>query len=219
MLSPQDYPYGTKRPPLETAYYGTFNRDNVALIDIRQDPIERITPDGIQTDQGLRPLDCIVFATGFDAMPGPVTRLGLRGRGGVRLEEFWEHGPKTFLGLMIPGFPNFFTITGPQSPSVLYNMPLAIEDHVEWISDCIAYLREMSIKSIEPTMESAERWGEETASIAAKTLLPRANSWYMGANVPGKARSCLVYLGGAPRYRQICEEIAANGYAEFILKT
>jgi cyclohexanone monooxygenase len=218
MLSPQDYPYGTKRPPLETGYYETFNRDNVSLVDLRRDPIERIVPGGIQTAQGMHTLDCIVFATGFDAMTGPLTRLGLRGRNGLRLEEFWEHGPRTFLGLMIPGFPNFFTVTGPQSPSVLYNMPLAIEDHVEWIGDCIAYLRGNGIRSIEPSMESADRWGEETASIAAQTLLPRGNSWYMGANVPGKARTCLVYLGGAPRYRQICDDIAAKGYEGFRLE-
>jgi cyclohexanone monooxygenase len=215
-LCPTDHPYATKRPPLETRYYETYNRDTVHLVDLRATPIERIVPGGIETVTAgrtdLRELDDIVLATGFDAMTGPLLRMGVRGRGGVELEKHWADGPRTYLGLMIAGFPNLFTVTGPQSPSVLYNMPLAIEDHVDWLADCIVAARERGVARVETSPEAEERWVEHTAELASATLMPTANSWYMGANVPGKPRRCMVYLGGAPAYRQVCAEVVADGY-------
>jgi cyclohexanone monooxygenase len=216
-LAPTDYPYATKRPPLETNYYETFNRDNVTLVDLRSTPIERVTQTGIRTSDADRELDDIVLATGFDAMTGPLLRLNLRGRDGLPLLERWTHGPRTYLGLMVHGFPNLFLITGPQSPSVLYNMPLAIEDHVDWIADCITHLRQRGSGWIEPTADAEAGWVAETAELAGATLLPRTDSWYMGANVPGKPRVCMVYLGGAPAYRQICAEVVSKNYAGFAL--
>ena len=216
-LAPTDYPYATKRPPLETNYYEAFNRDNVTLVDLRNAPIERVTPAGIRTSAGEHELDDIVLATGFDAMTGPLVKLNLTGRDGQRLGDHWVHGPRTYLGLMVHGFPNLFLVTGPQSPSVLYNMPLAIEDHVDWIADCITHLRERGAESIEPTAEAEAGWVAETAQLASATLLPRTDSWYMGANVPGKPRVCMVYLGGAPTYRQICADVVAKDYAGFVL--
>jgi len=216
-LVPDTYPYGTKRPPLETNYYRTFNRDNVTLVDLRSTPLLRIVESGVETSETVYELDSIVLATGFDAMTGPLLRMGVRGRSGLSLGRCWENGPRTNLGLMVDGFPNLFVITGPQSPSVLYNMPLAIEDHVDWISDCIRYLRERSVKTIEPSAESVAEWVSHTNEIANSTLMSMAHSWYTGDNIPGKPRAFMVYLGGAPRYRQICDDIAAAGYRGFIL--
>jgi cation diffusion facilitator CzcD-associated flavoprotein CzcO len=217
LLMPYNYPYGAKRPPLETNYFRTFNRDNVTLVDLRSTPLHGIVPSGVETSAMVYELDSIVLATGFDAMTGPLLRMGVCGRGGRSLAQCWENGPRTQLGLMVDGFPNLFTITGPQSPSVLYNMPLAIEDHVNWIADCIRYLRERNIKTIEPSAESVSEWGSHTNEIANSTLLPTGHSWYTGDNIPGKPRSFMIYLGGAPRYRKICDDIAANGYEGFIL--
>nr|AMK59178.1 flavin-binding monooxygenase [uncultured bacterium UPO43] len=217
LLCPKDHPYGTKRPPLEMDYYETYNRDNVRLVDLHRTPIEAITPQGIRTTEGEHEFDSIVLATGFDASTGPLLRMNVRGRGGLRLNDKWADGPRTYLGLAVQGFPNLFVITGPQSPSVLYNMPLAIEDHVEWAADCIAYLRARNLSAIEPTLDAEDRWIAHTNEVAAGTLLPRANSWYMGANVPGKPRAPLVYLGGAPAYRKICDEVAAEDYRGFVL--
>jgi len=217
LLVPYTYPYGSKRPPLETNYFRTFNRDNVTLVDLRSAPLCRIVPAGVETSRMVYELDTIVLATGFDAMTGPLLRMGVCGRGGQSLAKCWENGPLTRLGLMVHGFPNLFTITGPQSPSVLYNMPLAIEDHVNWIADCIEHLRERGIKTIEPTVESVDEWVAHTNDIANATLLPTGHSWYTGDNIPGKPRAFMVYLGGAPRYRQICDDIAASGYKGFIL--
>lgn len=215
LLCPKDHPYGTKRPPLEVDYYETYNRDNVQLVDLHRTPIEAITPQGIRTSEREYALDSIVLATGFDASTGPLLRMNVRGRGGLRLVDKWADGPRTYLGIAVQGFPNLFIITGPQSPSVLYNMPLAIEDHVEWAADCIAYLRERGLSTIEPTLDAEDRWIAHTNEVAERTLLPRANSWYMGANVPGKPRAPLVYLGGAPAYRKICDDVAAEGYRGF----
>jgi cation diffusion facilitator CzcD-associated flavoprotein CzcO len=218
LLADIDHPYAAKRPPIDTAYFETFNRDNVSLVDVRAAPITRITPAGIQTTQAEYPLDVIVFATGFDAMTGPLLRLGLRGRDGVSLRDAWAAGPRTYLGLGIPGFPNLFTITGPGSPSVLCNMPVPIEQHVEWITDCIAHLRAEGIARIEAAPEPADRWVEEVNEAAAATLLPQASSsWYLGANVPGKPRVFMPYAGGMVRYRRVCEEVAAGGYRGFAL--
>ena len=217
-LADIDHPYAAKRPPIDTDYFETFNRDNVALVDLRADPIERITPSGIRTRSREHPLDIIVFATGFDAMTGPLLRLGIRGRGGLALAEAWRAGPSTYLGLQVPGFPNLFTITGPGSPSVLTNMPIAIEQHVEWITGCIGYMRRKGIARCEPAPAAAATWNEQVNEAANKTVLALArHSWYFGANIPGKPRVFMPYAGGLARYRAICDDVAARGYAGFVM--
>jgi cation diffusion facilitator CzcD-associated flavoprotein CzcO len=217
-LADVDHPYATKRPPIDTGYYETFNRDNVTLVDLRADPIERITPRGIRTRSREHELDVIVFATGYDAMTGALLAIDIRGREGRSLREDWRAGPHTYLGLQVAGYPNFFTITGPGSPSVLTNMPVAIEQHVEWITDCIAHLRSNGIDAIEPDPEAVRRWDAHVEEAANATLLSKAkNSWYYGANVPGKPRVFMPYAGGLARYRAICADIAAKGYEGFVL--
>ena len=216
-LKPRTFPFGTKRLPLDTNYYDTFNRPNVHLVDLRDTPIERITPDGIRTTEADYPLDVIVYATGFDALTGPLEALGLQGRQGRSLAEAWSQGPKTYLGLAVPGFPNLFTITGPGSPSVLSNMPVSIEQHVEWISDCLAYLRAHGVATIEARPEAVELWSDHVQEVAKRTLYPQAASWYMGANIPGKPRLFLPYIGGVGNYRDKCAAIAAAGYQGFEL--
>ena len=219
ILADIDHPYAAKRPPIDTDYFETFNRDNVTLVDLRAEPIERITPAGIRTRSREYPLDILVFATGFDAMTGPLLKLDLRGRGGLKLSDAWRDGPKTYLGLQMPGFPNLFTVTGPGSPSVLTNMPVAIEQHVEWITDCISWMRSHGIARCEPTVDAAERWSEEVNEAANATLLPLAtHSWYLGANVPGKPRTFMPYAGGLARYRALCDEVAAKGYEGFVME-
>jgi cation diffusion facilitator CzcD-associated flavoprotein CzcO len=219
-LIPKTYPYGTKRQPLDSNYYETFNKDNVLLVDAGDAPIEAITPKGIRAGGREYELDIIVFATGFDALTGPLKSLGIRGRGGQPLAEKWANGPQTYLGLAIAGFPNLFTITGPHSPSVLSNMPVSIEQHVEWISDCIAYMRKNQLATIEATPKAEEQWTAHVLAIVNMTLMPEANSWYMGANIAGKPRTFLPYLdpAGVGGYRKRCDEIAANGYEGFALE-
>jgi len=219
ILSDIDHPYAAKRPPIDTDYFETFNRANVSLVDLKADPIDRITPAGIRLKSGTEhALDIIVFATGFDAMTGPLLRMDIRGRDGVKLAETWAEGPKSYLGLQVAGFPNLFTITGPGSPSVLTNMPTAIEHHVEWIAECIATLRKAGAGTIEATPAAVEDWGGEVARAAAQTLLPGVDhSWYLGANVPGKPRVFMPYTGGMKHYRAICEDVARRGYAGFNL--
>jgi|TARA_R110002096_G_scaffold148727_3_gene309787 cation diffusion facilitator CzcD-associated flavoprotein CzcO len=215
-LADIDHPYAAKRPPIDTGYFETFNRDNVDLVNIRANPIERITPKGVKTLDGEYELDIIVFATGFDAMTGSLLRMGIVGRGGQSLHDAWSAGPRTYLGLQVPGFPNLFTMTGPGSPSVLCNMPVAIEQHVEWITDCIAYMRTHDIATIEATPEATEDWVAHVNEAANSTLLPQVpHSWYLGANVPGKPRVFMPYTGGMTRYRAICDDVAAKGYAGF----
>ena len=218
-LATIDHPFATKRPPIDTGYFETYNRDNVTLVDLRATPIECITPDGIRTRDGTEyNLDIIVFATGFDAMTGPLLRMNIHGSGGRALQEAWQAGPRTYLGLQVAGFPNLFTITGPGSPSVLCNMPVAIEQHVEWITGCISHMREHGFERIEPTAEAVDRWVEHVNAAANATLLPQAkHSWYLGANVPGKPRVFMPYAGGMARYRKTCADIAANGYQGFSL--
>jgi cation diffusion facilitator CzcD-associated flavoprotein CzcO len=217
-LAAIDHPYAAKRPPIDSDYFATFNRPNVTLVDLRRSPIERITPSGIRTGEAEYPLDIIVFATGFDAMTGPLLRLNIEGRGGRPLAEAWEAGPRNYLGLQVAGFPNLFTITGPGSPSVLCNMPVAIEQHVEWITACIAGMRAKGMAVIETTEPAMERWVAQVNEAAAATLLPQArHSWYLGANVPGKPRVFMPYAGGMARYRTICDEVAAKGYEGFVL--
>ena len=217
-LSDFDHPYASKRPPIDTDYFETFNRDNVELVDVRAAPIERITPLGIRTRDADYPLDIIVFATGFDGMTGSLLRIDIRGRDGLSLVKAWDAGPRNYLGLQVAGFPNLFTVTGPGSPSVLCNMPVAIEQHVEWITDCIAHVRNHGLKRIEPSNEAQDSWVAQVNAAAEATLLPQAkHSWYLGANIPGKPRVFMPYAGGMAHYRKICADVAAKNYAGFRL--
>jgi cation diffusion facilitator CzcD-associated flavoprotein CzcO len=214
-LKPRSFCFGTKRLPLDTNYYQTFNRRNVVLVDLQATPIREITSRGIRTSAGEHDLDIIVYATGFDALTGPLLALGIEGRDGITLADAWADGPKTYLGLAVRCFPNLFTITGPGSPSVLSNMPVSIEQHVDWISDCLAYIREHGIDTIEANRDAVESWTDHVQEIANKTLYPTAASWYMGANIAGKPRLFLPYIGGVGNYRSKCDEVAANGYEGF----
>jgi cation diffusion facilitator CzcD-associated flavoprotein CzcO len=214
-LCPRGYPYGSKRPPIDTDYYATFNRDNVSLADIRAHPIEEITASGLRTSERSYELDALVFATGFDAMTGSLLRIDLRGAGGLRLADAWKEGPRTLLGLGIAGFPNLFTITGPGSPSVLVNMPVAIEHHVDWIADCLRFMRTRGAQRVEATEAAQERWARHVAKVAELTVFGRANSWYVGANIPGKPRVVAPYAGGQPMYRERCRAVQDNHYEGF----
>lgn len=215
-LTPRDHGFATKRPPIDTEYFETFNRDNVLLVDIKQEPIVEVTKNGIKTSAGEYELDIIVFATGFDALTGPLLSLNITGSNDQPLSKAWASGPRTYLGLQTPGFPNLFTITGPGSPSVLCNMPVAIEQHVDWITACIRHLREKDFARIEALPDAAERWVEHVNEAANATLLPMASSsWYLGANVPGKTRVFMPYAGGFARYTNICNEVAGAGYKGF----
>ena len=217
-LSDIDHPYAAKRPPIDTDYFETFNRENVALVDLMSEPIERITPRGIRTRNDEYPLDIIVFATGFDGMTGSLLRMDIRGRDGLSLANEWAAGPRNYLGLQVAGFPNLFMVTGPGSPSVLCNMPVAIEQHVEWITDCIAHMRTNGLKRIEPRNEAVDSWVAQVNTAANATLLPQAkHSWYLGANVPGKPRVFMPYAGGMAHYRKICADVAARDYEGFTL--
>ena len=217
MLKPRTFPFGTKRVPLDTNYYDTYNRPNVTLVDLRRTPLQEITATGIRTSGGDYELDVIVYATGFDALTGPLEGLGIRGRDGQALAQAWKDGPRTYLGLAVPGFPNLLTITGPGSPSVLSNMPVSIEQHVEWISGCLSHLREQGADVIEATEPATTYWTDHVQQVASHTLYPKAASWYMGANIPGKPRLFLPYVGGVGRYRHICDQVAADGYEGFAL--
>ncbi len=217
LLAAQDFPLGTKRICIDTGYYETFNRENVTLVNIRNAPIEAITPHGLRTRDAEYELDSIVFATGFDAMTGALLSIDIRGRAGLPLKEKWAAGPRTYLGLQVAGFPNMFMITGPGSPSVLANMILAIEQHVDWIGDCLVDLHKRAVATIEPRVESEDAWVEHVNALASKTLFPRANSWYLGANVPGKPRVFMPYVGGLGPYSDKCRDVAAQGYEGFTL--
>ena len=216
-LTAQEYPVGAKRMCLGTDYYETFNRENVTLVDLRSEPIETITPQGIRTAAREYELDAIVFATGFDAMTGAILRVDIHGRGGRSLREDWAHGPHTYLGLSAHGYPNLFFITGPGSPSVLSNVVVSIEQHVEWIGDQIEYLRKNDLTTSEPDLDAQEAWVAHVNEVAGRTLMMKAASWYLGANVPGKPRVFMPYVGGVGRYREICDEVAADSYRGFHL--
>jgi cation diffusion facilitator CzcD-associated flavoprotein CzcO len=217
-LVPQ-YPFGCKRVIIDVGYFETYNRDNVTLVDLRKDALERITPAGIETDRHVFDLDVIVFATGFDAMTGALGRIDIRGRGGERLQEAWTDGPRTYLGLQSTGFPNLFTITGPGSPSVLTNMLTSIEQHVEWIGSCLQYLRDKGYRAIEASRPAQEAWvGHVLSTVSGRiNSHPSCSSWYLGANVRGKPRVFMPYAGGVPAYRQKCNEVVAAGYEGFLL--
>jgi cyclohexanone monooxygenase len=211
-LMPNDHPIGTKRICVDTGYYKTYNRDNVTLVNVRKTPIEEITAKGVRTSDDEYELDVIVFATGFDAMTGALKTIDVRGRGGESLREKWAEGPLTYLGLMTAGFPNLFIVTGPGSPSVLSNMVVSIEQHIEWIADLLAHVREQGRDCVEPTQEAEEAWIHHVHEVANATLHPTANTWYNGANIPGKPRIFMPYVGGVGAYREHCDQVAANGY-------
>ena len=215
-LSPQDHPFGSKRPCLDTNYYATYNRPNVTLVNLRQEPIKAITASGIVTDKRSVDVDVIVFATGFDAMTGAIMAVHpITGRAGKSLSSVWAQGPQTYLGLTVAGFPNLFMITGPGSPSVLSNMIVSIEQHVDWIAGCLTHLRAHGQATIEAEPGAEEMWVTHVNEVGNLTLYPRANSWYMGANVPGKPRVFMAYIGGVGAYRQHCDQLAADGYPGF----
>jgi cyclohexanone monooxygenase len=216
LLSPSHH-IGTKRTCVDTGYYEVYNRDNVHLVDIRSSPIQEITPRGIRTADAEYELDTIIFAIGFDAMTGPFLDIDIRGRAGLSLREKWAAGPRTYLGLTVAGFPNLFLITGPGSPGVLSNMVVSIEQHVDWLADCIAHLRAEELDAVEATAEAEVGWVAHVNEIADATLYPQATSWYVGANVPGKPRVFMPYIGGCGRYRAECDEIARDGYRGFRL--
>jgi len=207
---------GCKRICLDTNYFQTYNLPHVRLVDVREDPIVRLTPSGLETGREAFNFDCIVFATGFDAMTGTLLRMDIRGRGGRTLTEKWEAGPRTYLGLATHGFPNLFMVSGPGSPSVLTNMVISIEQHVEWIADCIAWLGKEGLRSIDATQQAEDDWVRHVNEIAAQTLYPTCNSWYLGANIPGKPRVFMPHIGFPP-YAARCDAVAAAGYEGFDL--
>ena len=214
-LKPRSYPFGGRRVCLDTDYYDMFNRDNVDLIDVLKDPIETIVSDGIKTRNGRYRLDALVLATGFDAMTGALLAIDIRGRGGRSLRDKWGHGPASYLGIAIEGFPNLFTITGPGSPSVLSNVVAAIEQHVEWLAGLIGHMQSHGIGEVEADAATEEKWVRHVYDLAKDTLLMKGNSWYLGANVPGKPQVFMPYIGGLVVYRQKCDAIAAAGYEGF----
>jgi cation diffusion facilitator CzcD-associated flavoprotein CzcO len=213
-LVPKDHPFGSKRIPLESGYYEVFNQDNVLLVDLRETPIKRITPTGIQTTEKEYAFDMIIYATGFDAVTGALTRIDIRGEGGQTLKDKWAQGPRTYLGLQTAGFPNFFIATS----TAFCNYPVCAEMIVEWITNCIRYMREQHYRRIVPTLEAEDAWVAHVEEVASHTLLSGTNSWFVGANIPGKARAFLLYANTAPAYRQKCTEVAAKGYEGFLLQ-
>jgi len=217
LLCPTDHPFASKRPLIDTDYFDTYNRDNVTLVDIRNAPIDEITPTGIRTAAGDYELDIIVFATGFDAMTGTYNKMDIRGRNGLPLKDVWAAGPLTYLGVSTAGFPNMFMITGPGSPSVLSNMPVSIEQHVEWIGDVVEYMRSNGIATFEAQEQAQADWVAHVNELASMTMYMQANSWYLGANIPGKPRVFMPYVGGVGAYRQKCDEVTAAGYEGFTL--
>ena len=217
LLAPKNT-IGCKRLCIDIGYYETFNRPNVTLIDVSEQPIEKITPRGVKAGGKEYEADALVLATGFDAMTGALLKIDVRGRAGVTLAEQWSAGPKTYLGLTVAGFPNLFTVTGPGSPSVLTNMLPTIEQHVDWIADTLAWMRERNLETIEASRDAQERWVAHVGDLASQTLRYTCGSWYLGANVPGKPRVFMPYIGGFPRYVQQCRDVAANGYQGFTLR-
>ena len=212
LLSPEDA-IGCKRLCADTNYFETYNRENVELIDLNSNPINSITENGILTNDKEFKFDIIIFATGFDAMTGALQAIDITGKNGKKLKQVWKDGPKSFLGLLINGFPNLFTVTGPGSPSVLTNMMVAIEQHVEWISDCINFLSKSNLNEVEADELFQIEWMDHIEEVAKNTLRYTCNSWYVGANVPGKKRVFMPYAGGFGKYREKCDEIAENNYS------
>jgi cyclohexanone monooxygenase len=216
-LLPKDYGLGCKRQVLDRDYYPTFNRANVTLVDLRETPLQTITPEGVRTSEGQYDLDVLIYATGFDAMTGALLKANIHGRRGQPLADKWRYGPVAYLGLQMHGFPNLFTVTGPGSPSVLCNMLVAIEQHVNWIGECITHVRDGGFKSIEPLSTSEDEWIAHVNEVAEGTMYtaPSCNSWYLGANIADKPRIFMPYVGGYPRYRERCERESTTGYEGF----
>ena len=215
LLAAKGYPIGTKRICIDSGYFETFNRDNVALVDIGDRPIERITPRGLIANGRAFEFDAIVFATGFDAMTGTLFKVDIQGHGAISLRRKWAAGPRTYLGVMSAEFPNLFMITGPGSPSVLSNMMVSIEQHVDWVTQSIVHMRARNLETMEPTLAAEDDWVDHVNVVAHKTLFPLAASWYMGANIPGKPRIFMPYIGGVGKYRRICDEVVADNYRGF----
>lgn len=218
-LMPRDYPMGCKRPVIDTNYYETFNRSNVTLVDLRKGGIDSINADGVATAQGDYQFDVLVYATGFDAMTGALGKIDIRGRNDQALADYWEAGPRSYLGLQVAGFPNLFTVTGPGSPSVLSNMLVSIEQHIDWIARCISDLDQNGTQTIEATSAAEDEWIAHVNEVAQNTMFTAksCNSWYLGANIPGKPRIFMPYVGGVGVYREKCDEVASNGYQGFKL--
>lgn len=212
-LLPVDHPFSSRRPIVDTAYFETYNRDNVTLVDLRDNPIKEITPNGIRTEDGDVDLDVIVFATGFDAVTGPFFRIDIRGKDGLTLKEHWSEGPRSYLGLANTGFPNLFTIFGPGS--TFPNAPVGIEHHVDWVADCIRHMRQHGADVVEAAPEAEDAWMDRLRGEADKTLVPLADSWLTGANIPGKRRQVLIFIGHFGQYRKLVDEVATNGYQGF----
>ena len=217
LLVPIDHGFGTKRQPMESGYYEAYNRPNVHLVDLNASPIKRFTEDGIATRTTEYSFDVVIFATGFDAVTGALNRIRIRGEKGQLLKDKWDDGPSTFLGMSTVGFPNMFITGGPHNSSSFCNIPRCLEQNVEWITDCIAYMRSHGYSRIEATQEAEEAWTEHVLETADETLLTKTNSWFMGSNIPGKKRVFLNYVGGVPTFRAKCDEVAANDYTDFVL--
>ena len=215
LLQPNDHPIGSKRICIDSDYYAAFNRPNVTLVDIKSSGIDAILPNAVRVGGKDYEVDALVLATGFDAMTGSVAKIDIVGRDGKTLTQKWAEGPRTYLGLMSSGFPNLFVITGPGSPSVLSNMIVSIEQHVDWIADCIGFMRDRGFAAMEAERDAEDKWVAHVNEVAHGTLYPQANSWYMGANIPGKPRIFMPYIGGVGVYRQICNDVAAKGYEGF----
>jgi cation diffusion facilitator CzcD-associated flavoprotein CzcO len=214
MLIPKDYPFGAKRVPMETNYYEVYNRDNVLLVDVKKAPIESITPKGIKTQDAEYEFDVIIFATGFDGVTGSLTRMDIRGEGGQTIKDKFAGGPRTYLGIQSAGFPNFFI----ESSAVGCNFPRCAEFIVEWVSECIGQMRDKEYVRIEATREAEDAWAEQIERLSVGNIVTKGNSWFIGANIPGKARTILIYPDSAPNYRNHCTEVADNGYQGFKLQ-
>lgn len=214
-LTPTGYPIGTKRLCVDDGYYDTFNLPHVRLADLRADPIQEVTETGIRTTDRHHDLDLLVLATGFDAFTGSLTRLGITGRDGTALTDSWRDGPRSYLGLAMAGFPNLFTLTGPGSTMVLSNVLRAIEHHVEWVRDLLVHARQHGITEVEALEPAQDDWVARVADLAGRTLYPLTDSYYLGANIEGKARVFAPFAGGLDAYRRICDEVAAEDYRGF----
>jgi cation diffusion facilitator CzcD-associated flavoprotein CzcO len=220
-LIPTNHGFGTRRVPLESGYYEVYNQPNVRLVDIRETPIERITPAGIKTSDAEHQLDMIIYATGFDAITGAFDRIDVRGLGGRRLRETWAEGPRTYLGLQIVGFPNLFTLVGPHNAATFCNIPRCIEQNVDWVTALIAHMREKGLARVEATAEAEREWTQHVHDTGRRMLFTQVDSWMMGinSNIAGKQkRTFIVYAGGAPKYREKCDEVTAGGYAGFTFR-
>ena len=220
-LIPTNHGFGTRRVPLESGYYEVYNQPNVRLVDLRETPIEQITRSGIQTSDAEYRFDMIIYATGFDAITGAFDRIDIRGLAGRRLKENWADGPRTYLGLQIAGFPNMLTLVGPHNAATFCNIPRCIEQNVDWVTDLLRYMGEKGYTRIEPTVAAQDAWTDHVHETAARLLIMQVDSWMTGINrnVAGRQkRTFMAYAGGAPKYREKCDDVAANGYEGFVLE-